>query len=151
MPTPEHMRAAVLKYFASFAAADVDAIVGLFADDAVIQDPIDGPPIKGHAAIRNFFTSGFDYVGGGYQFLPEGAVRIAGGNFAACAAIATCDKADPPFRLDTMDVMEFDAAGKIISMKAYWGPANMQTLGGDTDGGAAAAERAKAFVASMAN
>jgi steroid delta-isomerase len=145
------MRAAVLKYFASFATADVEAIASLFANDAVIQDPIDGPPIKGRDAIRNFFTSGFAYVGGPYEFVPEGAVRIAG-NFAACAAIATCDKANPPFRLDTLDVMEFDADGKIVSMKAYWGPANMQTLGaGDPAAAADAAQRAKAFVASMAN
>ena len=151
MPTPDHMRAAVLKYFASFATADVDSIVGLFAENAVIRDPIDGPPMKGREAIRNFFSSGFDYVGGAYDFVPEGAVRIAG-NFAACAAIATCDKATPPFQLDTLDVMEFGADGKIVSMKAYWGPANMQTLGaGDPAEAADAAERAKAFVASMAN
>jgi steroid Delta-isomerase len=150
MPTPEHMRAAVLKYFASFATADVEAIVGLFADDAVVEDPVDGTPLIGAAAVRKFFTSGFDYVGGGYSFVPEGAVRIAGNHHAACAAIALCDKADPPFRLETMDVMEFNDAGKIVAMKAYWGPANMHALSGDGTGGAAAAERAKAFVKSLA-
>jgi steroid delta-isomerase len=149
VPSPDHMRDVVLKYFASFADADVEAIVGLFAEDAVVEDPVDGTPLVGAEAVRRFFTSGFDYVGGGYSFVPEGSVRIAGSHHAACAAIATCDKADPPFRLETMDVMEFNDAGKIISMKAYWGPANMQTLSGD--GGAEAAERAKAFVKSLAS
>ena len=151
MPTPDHMRDAVLTYFASFATADIEAIVGLFADDAAIEDPVDGTPLIGALAVRKFFTSGFDYVGGGYRFEPEGAVRIAGSHHAACAAIATCDKADPPFRLETLDVMVFNDAGKIISMKAYWGPANMRALSGDGAGGEAAAERAKAFVKSLAS
>lgn len=125
MPSPEHMRDAVLTYFASFAHADVDAIVALFADDAVVEDP----------------------VGGGYAFVPEGNVRIAG-NHAACAAIATCDKADPPFRLETLDVMTFDEAGKIVAMKAYWGPANMTSLAEGATG-AEAAEKANAFLKTL--
>lgn len=147
MLTPEHMRDAVLKYFASFASADVEAIVGLFADDAVVEDPIGGARMEGIAAIRKFFSGGFDYVGGGYQFVPEGNVRVAA-NHAACAAIATCDTADPPFRLETLDVMTFDDAGKIVAMKAYWGPFNMQSLGGGATG-AEAAEKANAFLKSL--
>jgi len=147
MPSPEHMRDAVLAYFASFANADVDRIVALFADDAVVEDPIGGARMEGIAAIRGFFTGGFDYVGGGYDFVPEGNVRIAG-NHAACGAIATCDKADPPFRLETLDVMTFDAAGKIVAMKAYWGPFNMQPLA-EGASGAEAAEKANAFLKSL--
>ena len=147
MPTPEHMRDAVLTYFASFANADVEAIVALFADDAVVEDPIGGARMEGITAIRGFFAGGFDYVGGGYQFVPEGNVRVAA-NHAACAAVATCDKADPPFRLETLDVMTFDEAGKIVLMKAYWGPFNMTSLAeGGT--GAEAAEKANAFLKSL--
>jgi steroid delta-isomerase len=150
MPTPEQMRDAVLTYFASFATADVDAIVDLFANDAVVEDPIGGVRMEGKAALRKFFQGGFDYVGGGYSFAPEGAVRIAG-NHAACAAVALCDKADPPFRLDTLDVMTFDEAGKFSAMKAYWGPTNMTSLAGDTATGAQAAEKADAFLKSLGN
>ncbi len=147
MPTPEHMRDAVLAYFASFETADVDRIIALFADNAVVEDPIGGARMEGIQAIRGFFTGGFDYVGGGYSFVPEGNVRIAG-NHAACAAIATCDKADPPFRLETLDVMTFDEAGKIVAMKAYWGPFNMTALA-EGGSGAEAAEKANAFLKSL--
>ena len=147
MPTPEHMRDAVLTYFASFASADVDGIVALFADDAVVEDPIGGARMEGIEAIRGFFKGGFDYVGGGYQFLPEGNVRVAA-NHAACAAIATCDKANPPFRLETLDVMTFGEDGKIIAMKAYWGPFNMTSLA-EGSSGAEAAEKANAFLKSL--
>jgi steroid Delta-isomerase len=147
MPSPEHMRDAVLTYFASFETADVDRIVALFADDAVVEDPIGGARMEGIKAIRAFFTGGFDYVGGGYRFVPEGKVRVAA-NHAACAAIATCDKADPPFRLETLDVMTFDEAGKIAAMKAYWGPLNMTSLS-EGGSGAEAAEKANAFLKSL--
>jgi steroid delta-isomerase len=146
-PTPEHMRDAVLTYFASFATADVDAIVALFAENAVVEDPIGGARMEGLAAIRAFFKGGFDYVGGGYSFVPEGNVRVAA-NHAACAAIATCDKADPPFRLETLDVMTFDEAGKIVGMKAYWGPANMTPLA-EGASGAEAAAKADLFLKSL--
>jgi steroid delta-isomerase len=148
MPTPEQMRDAVLTYFASFATADTDMIVDLFTDDAVVEDPVDGARMEGKAALRAFFSGGFDYVGGGYRFEPEGAVRIAG-KHAACAAIATCDKADPPFRLETLDVMTFNEAGKIVAMKAYWGLANMTSLSGDAATGAAAADKATDFLKSL--
>ncbi len=148
MPTPEHMRDAVLKYFASFASADVDVIVGLFADDAVVEDPIDGARVEGIDAIRKFFAGGFEFVGGGYRFEPDGNVRIAG-KHAACAAIATCENAKPPFRLETLDVMTFNETGKIVAMKAYWGPANIQSLSGDADGGSVAANRSMEFLKSL--
>jgi len=147
MPTPEHMRDAVLSYFASFETADVDAIVALFADNAVVEDPIGGARMEGIQAIRGFFKGGFDYVGGGYPFVPEGNVRVAA-NHAACAAVAICDKANPPFRLETLDVMTFDEAGKIVAMKAYWGPFNMTSLAGGASG-AEAAEKANAFLKSL--
>lgn len=146
MPSPEQMRAAALKYFSCFATADVEGIVGLFAADAVVEDPVGSTPQKGTEALRKFFSSGFAHVGGGFRFEPEGAVRVAG-DAVACAAIATCEKADPPFRMETLDVWTFDAAGKFTSMKAYYGPTNIHSLtGGSSE---EAANRTKAFVDSL--
>lgn len=149
MPTPEHMRDAVLKYFASFKTADVETIVSLFADDAVVEDPLGGTRNEGIAAIRRFYSGGFEFTRGGYNFVPEGAVRIAG-NHAACAAIATCDKVEQPFRLETLDVMTFNEAGKFSAMVAYWGPFNMQSLSGDPAAAAEAAARSESFLRSLA-
>lgn len=145
MPDPDQMRAAALKYFASFATADVDTIVSLFAEDAVVEDPIGSPPQRGHAALRAFFQAGFDHVGGGFRFEPEGAVRIAG-NHAACAAIATVERASPPFRMETLDVWSFDESGKFKTMTAYYGPTNIKALSGTDQ---EAADRAQSFIQSL--
>lgn len=147
MPSPDEMRAAALKYFSCFATADVDGIMSLFAEDAVVEDPIGAPPQQGAAAIRKFFESGFAYVGGRILFEPEGAVRVAG-NYAACAAIAICDRASPPFRMETLDVWTFDESGKFASMKAFYGPTNIHSLG-DGEDAAEAVGRTQAFVDSL--
>ena len=44
--------------------------------------------------------------------------------------------------------MTFDAAGKIVAMKAYWGPFNMQSLAEGATGAEAAA-KANAFLKSL--
>ncbi len=146
MPSADEMRAAALKYFSCFAAADLDGIVGLFAEDAVVEDPVGGPAHKGSAAIRKFFEAGFAHVGGGFTFEPEGAVRVAeAGHAAACAAVATVENANPPFRMETLDVWTFNEAGKFSSMKAYYGPTNVHSLSGDANAAAEAAKRAESF------
>jgi steroid delta-isomerase len=127
MLAPDEMRAVVLRYFSLFAHGDVEGIVALFAPDAVLEDPVGQDPMVGADALRAFFQAGFGAVGGRILFEAEGAVRIAG-RYAACAAIATCDRAEPPFFSETLDVMEFGADGKIVSMKAYWGPTNAHPL-----------------------
>ena len=62
MPTAEHMRDAVLAYFASFANADVDRIVALFAENAVVEDPVGGARMEGAEAIRGVFQQGNEAV-----------------------------------------------------------------------------------------
>ena len=149
MPSPEQMRAAALKYFSCFAAADVDGIVALFAEDAVVEDPVGGTPQRGLAAIRKFFESGFVHVGGGFSFVPEGNVRVAE-RAVACAAVATVERADPPFRMETLDVWTVGEDGKFTSMKAYYGPTNVHSLSGDADAAAEAARKAQSFVDNQA-
>jgi len=88
---------------------------------------------------------GFAHVGGGFRFEPEGNVRVAA-TCVACAAVATVENADPPFRMETLDVWTFDDAGKFSSMKAYYGPTNVHALTGNADDAAAAAKNAQSFV-----
>jgi len=127
MPSPEQMRESVMRYARSFSTADIDRIVSLFAADAVIEDPVGQGVHEGREAIRAFFAVGFESVGGEIQMRPEGAVRLAEG-VAACAMIATCNKAAQPFWMETLDVWTFNDEGLFSSMRAYWGPSNFHPL-----------------------
>lgn len=126
MPTAQHIRSAIHAYFDCFSRRDIDGIVALFAADAWIEDPVGQPRTQGTAALREFFSKGFEQSGG-IALQAEGAVRIAG-NIGACAAIGICANATPPFRFETLDVMTFDENGRIISMLAYWGESNFHPL-----------------------
>ncbi|WP_372505793.1 nuclear transport factor 2 family protein [Actinomadura madurae] len=57
MPTQEHMKQVLQTYIDAFNAGDAAAISGLYAEDAVIEDPVGNPPMSGRAAIEEFYTN----------------------------------------------------------------------------------------------
>ena len=55
------------------------------------------------------------------KLLQQGPTRIAG-DFAAFAFTVTLDGGQ---RIDVIDTFQFDVAGKVVEMRAYFGPINM--------------------------
>ena len=127
-PSPEHIRWVFEHYGELLTAGDADGIVALFAPDAVVRDPVTAPEYRGHEAIRAFYQSGFDAMGGGIEMKLDGNVRIAGSHAAAAYVARTINHTEK-FRTETLDVMTFDDKGLITSMTAYWGPANFTLEG----------------------
>lgn len=114
-------------------AGDIEAIIALYAEDAVLEDPVGQPALHGRAAIADFYRQGLGQTRVAATL--TGPVRVT---LNGCAAM--------PFRIDMLwqgqpcslpviDVMEFDEQGLIRSMKAYWGPINLQPQGPTTTGG----------------
>ncbi len=122
-PTPAHIRDVFITYGDRQSAGDVEGILALFADDAVVRDPANAPAHHGKAALRSFFEAGFAASGGANEMKLEGAVRIAG-NQAAAAFIVRTVRSKPVYRVETLDVMTFNEAGLVTEMVAYWGPEN---------------------------
>lgn len=127
MPTTQQMRDAVLAYASFFEQGDVEAIVALFTEDAVFEDPVGQPAHVGHEAIRAFFKAGFAAVNGSMVMIPEGEVRVAE-RHAACAMRVTCSKAHEPFWIATLDAFTFNQQGLFTHMQAFWGPENFHPL-----------------------
>ena len=127
MPAPEAMVRAVETYVAAFDAADPDMVVSLFAPDATVEDPVGTPPHVGHAAIRTFYANSMTT---GAKLKLEGPVRIAV-DTAAFAFHVTF--ADPAMRVDVIDLFKFGEDGKVVSMKAFFGPTNMIGFGRPAD------------------
>ncbi|AYJ87069.1 steroid delta-isomerase [Sphingomonas paeninsulae] len=120
MPTPEAMTAAVHAYVAAFDRADPSAVRDLFAANATVEDPVGSPPHVGHDAIYGFYAKSMET---GAKLHLEGPVRIAG-NSAAFAFSVKLAINDSPMQIDVIDVFEFNDAGKVVSMRAYFGPGN---------------------------
>lgn len=120
MPTPETMTAAVHAYVSAFDNSDPTAVRDLFAADATVEDPVGSPPHVGHDAIYGFYAKSMET---GAKLFLEGPVRIAG-NSAAFAFSVKLALSDSPMQIDVIDIFEFDDAGKVRSMRAYFGPTN---------------------------
>jgi steroid Delta-isomerase len=104
----------VEKYVEAFANSDMDIIRDMFADNATVEDPVGSPIHEGMEAICAFYDGA----------LKSGA-RLSLTGKPCCAGNAVAfpfQVTMPGMLIDIIDVFEFDEHGKVISMKAYWGP-----------------------------
>lgn len=121
MPTPEAMEAAVHTYVEAFDKQDPALATSIFADDAVIDDPIGSPPKVGKAAILQFYT---ESMATGAKLVLQGPVRVATAH-AAFAMQVRLNWGGKDMAIDVIDTFAFDEAGKVKQMQAYFGPGNM--------------------------
>lgn len=112
MTDAAHKIAAVEKYMLAVSSNNLDLIREIYADNAVVEDPVGSPPKEGIDAILAFYK-GFGALGVKLEL--TGSVKCAG-NAAAFPFNAKIG----PKTLEIIDVFEFDKQGKVVSMKAYW-------------------------------
>lgn len=120
MTSPDQMVQAVQTYVEAFEKGDPEMVVGLFAADATVEDPVGTPAHVGHDAIRAFYTMSMQT---GAKLQLDGPVRVAGDTAAFAFHVAF---AKPGMRVDVIDLFRFGADGKVASMKAFFGPTNMK-------------------------
>ena len=125
MPSHEEKVRVVEAYVDAFAKGDPEAVVALFAEDATVEDPVGSPPHRGRDAIRAFYTAS---MATGAKLKLEGPVRTAA-DYAAFAFSVTLNYGGEK-RVDVIDTFRFGAEGKVIEMRAYFGPANMHGFEG---------------------
>lgn len=120
MPSIETMQVAVHRYIRALNASDLDAIVALYAPDAVVEDPVGSVPYRGHAAIRAFYAGSLALK---LQVQLEGEVR-ATANVAAFAFRVSFVWNGQATTISPIDVFHFNEQGLISQMQAVFGPAN---------------------------
>ena len=118
------IRSAVEGYCAAFTAGDQDAYVALFAEGAWIEDPVGTPRHEGHEAIAGFFAQSSS-LAESIELRQTGPVRVAAGECAFPMQARPVMGGDT-YAVDIIDVMTFDVAGKITTMRAFWDPAEMR-------------------------
>jgi steroid delta-isomerase len=116
-------RATVDRYTAAFTAGDRDGYVGLFTEDAWIEDPVGTPRVEGHDGIRAFFEQN-RAMAEEITLRRTGPVRVAAGE-CAFPMQARPVLGDTTFAVHIIDVMTFADDGRITTMRAFWDPAEM--------------------------
>lgn len=102
---------------------NLEGILSLYADNATVEDPVGSDVVTGMAALRKFYTGA---VSADILLTRTGDVRVAGVEIAFPFQLRmTIDGV--PMVTDVIDVFRFDASGKIVSMRAFWGPFNQKS------------------------
>ncbi|GAY19127.1 nuclear transport factor 2 family protein [Mycobacterium sp. shizuoka-1] len=115
------LEALVKRYLSTVAAGKAADVAALYAEDATLEDPVGGGEVHiGRQAIEGFYKA---VEGAGLE--AELLSFRAGGHEAAFVFALTVGGA---MRIEPIEVMTFDGAGQITSMKAYWGPENVTQL-----------------------
>jgi steroid Delta-isomerase len=115
MPSSAIMKAAMQSYIDTYNSGDAEAVVALFADDAVVEDPFGTPSKRGKQELLAFYRYS---ISTGAKLSLDVPIRGSHGNAAAMAFSATLEA----MTIRVIDVMTFDEAGKFTSMKAYFAP-----------------------------
>jgi steroid delta-isomerase len=103
------------KYTTAVTATDVDTIVSIYAPEAKIQIPVGGPVYDGIDAINVFYRENELAE----SLVVAGPACIAGLE-AAVPLIARVRQGGKLLEIDVIDVAEIDAAGQVLSMRAFF-------------------------------
>ena len=123
MSDENKMRNAMQAYIDEFNAQNLTNLVHLYADDATVEDPVGSPVKSGHKEIEAFYDMGLKT---GAKLSLVAPIRASHGNAAAMAFNVELNMPEGRSIIQVIDVMTFNDAGKFTSMKAYWGPGDMQ-------------------------
>ena len=117
MPTPEEVKALAEAYIAASNANDKDAVLALFAPDAVWFDPVGQPPHVGHQGVGEFFDQTRALADRIEMKLND---VIVCGTEAAMVLEIHAFMGDGGMVMDCVETVAVDDNRKISGMKAYW-------------------------------
>ena len=111
-----HKLSVVEKYVEAFKKCSLDMIREIYSESATVEDPVGTDSYVGMDALLGFYKNGFEM---GAKLSLLGKPRCAGNSVAFPFQVVVGE-----MRIEVIDVFEFNDDGKVISMKAYWGPEN---------------------------
>lgn len=117
-PAQQPLKAALQAYIDRMNAGDAAGLIALFAADAIIEDPVGSAPKRG-AEIAAWFHKAVEMRTSLELAAP---IRGSHGNAAAMAFVVSTYFDGVLVQVNSLDTMEFDAAGKITRLRGYWGP-----------------------------
>jgi len=116
--------ALVQRYLDTVGSGSAEDVAALYAEDATVEDPVGGGEVHiGRKAIAGFYGAT-----AGAEVTTEVLQMRVGGHEAAFVFAITVTMGETKVRIEPIEVMSFNSAGEIASMKAYWGPSDITQL-----------------------
>ncbi len=118
MPTHEEVRATIEAYVAGWKSGDREAWGALFAEDAVLVDPVGKPPNAGKAAVLAFFDNVQKMP---FRFTPKvHRIAVCGTEALLLFRMEAVGPDGNGMYVEVADIFALDDACKIKSLRAYW-------------------------------
>ncbi len=114
---------AVHAYIDGFSKGDAETIAALYADDATVEDPMGTPIKQGIDAIREFYSGA---MASGAKLELLGTPRCTG-DYVAFPFAVKLNMNGEDAQIEVIDTFRFNDEGKVIEMRAFWGPENFVT------------------------
>ena len=122
--TVEHYTHVVDSYLKGLNEQNLELILSLYADNGTVEDPVGSDVVEGIENIRKFYSGAVKLD---LSLTRTGPVRIAS-NEAAFPFELIMEVDGKLMKSKIIDVFRFDKEGKIVSMRAYWGPSNRKEV-----------------------
>lgn len=116
MSTPD-ISGIVERYLKTVAGGSAADVAALYASDGTLEDPVGSDPKQGRTAIAEFYSA-LEQLDVSTELLH---LRAAGLQAAFHFRVVT-KAGDQVFTIEPIDVMTFNDAGEITSMRAFWAP-----------------------------
>lgn len=123
---PQVIREVITTYMERFTANDREGWLDLFAADAWIEDPVGTPRRTGRDEIGAFWDEAHT-VPDSIALVPLG-ILTAVGNEGIFTMQARPVLGGATYAIDIIDLMTFDAQGKITTMRAFFDPTALRPL-----------------------
>lgn len=124
MVNQEKAQAIVDTYLSGLVDGELDTVLALYADDAVVEDPVGSEPFVGKAVLTDFYAKAVDMV---VAAKCHGPVRTANNEIAFSFEIHALFEGQKS-KIDIIDHFVLNDDHKIISMRAFWSDANMSPV-----------------------
>ncbi len=123
----------ITRYFRlALEESDLDLFADLYAEDAVLEDPVGTPPLRGRAAIREFLGQARALMASAKPTIH--LAKAAGGDCAVHWSVEVRSVHGQTIVYDGIGVFMFDAAGKLRHVKEFYDVADLALLfGGATE------------------
>ena len=123
MADQDALRQIIATYMDVFTAEDREGWLDLFAEDAWIEDPVGTPRRNGRKEIGEFWDETHT-VPDKVALVPLGITTIIGDE-GIFTMQAQATLGDTVYGIDIIDLMTFDDAGKITTMRAFFDQSTM--------------------------
>ena len=114
------IRQKIKRYIELLNQGDIDGIIGLFARDAVLEDPVGTDPYVGIAAVEQFYRSSLKRVK--VSARQTGPVRTTSSSEGAVPLRLYLLSGERSMVVEPIDIMRFNEAGEIVAMRSFWSP-----------------------------